>query len=376
MVPLPQLRAPSAGAQPIHHRPALVGFGVLVCLVVVGGATLATGVPSRAANRAGSTASAAAVAAAAAAALAVPTASPTSTPTASPASAATPTDTATPLTTAAPGTKPWLAWKPTGSGNVTVVNMPAPWTGGTTADVSIYTPPGYNPFGSLLYPVLYEAPTGLALWSSSGAGVAQLDALIDSGAMPAAIVVFIDESDPPLSPSECVDSYNGQQWFESYISNTVVNYVDENYRTIADPRARAIMGMSEGGFCSAMLALRHPEVYSVSISFSGYFWAGTPSDASTRPYGNQADLDAHSPALLAPQIPVSLRSKMYFIVVADHGQEFFGPQALDFDKVLAANGYRYLAVNSPDGHGWDEVQLETPNALAVWGAEMVISGIW
>jgi enterochelin esterase-like enzyme len=256
--------------------------------------------------------------------------------------------------------------------------MPAPWTGAgkLTSDVSIYTPPGYDPDGSLAYPVLYEAPTGLTLWSSSGAGVAQFDALIDSGAMPAAIVVFIDESNPPLSPSECVDSDNGQQWFESYISNKVVNYVDENYRTIVDPRARAIMGMSEGGFCSAMLALRHPEVYRFSISFSGYFWAGTPDKASARPYGNQADLDAHSPALLAPQIPVTVRSMMYFIVVANHGQEFFGPQALDFDAVLAADGYRYLAVNSPYGHGWDEVQLETPNALAVWGEQLVINGIW
>jgi hypothetical protein len=83
--------------------------------------------------------------------------------------AATPIPTASPLATAAPGTKPWLARKPTGSGHVTVVNMPAPWTGGTTADVSIYTPPGYDPHGNLLYPVLYEAPTSLALWSSDGA---------------------------------------------------------------------------------------------------------------------------------------------------------------------------------------------------------------
>lgn len=71
--------------------------------------------------------------------------------------------TPSPVITAAPGTKPWLAWRPTGTGKMTRVDMPAPWIGGTksTSEIDIYTPPGYEAFGDRLYPVLLEAPTGL-----------------------------------------------------------------------------------------------------------------------------------------------------------------------------------------------------------------------
>jgi S-formylglutathione hydrolase FrmB len=162
------------------------------------------------------------------------------------------------------------------------------------------------------------------------------------------------------------------------MSNTVVNYVDQNFRTIRDPRARAIMGMSEGGFCAPMLMLRHPDVYSVSISFSGYFWAaGSGSWNSSRPFlRDRASIDAHSPALLVSKIPSSDRSKLYFIIIAEAGQEFYGPGAAAFEKTLDSEGYRYLAIKSSYPHGWNQVRYQTPGVLKAWGAQLVINGIW
>jgi S-formylglutathione hydrolase FrmB len=362
-------------------RAILTGLGVPFCLLLVTGVVRATGLPSVTSGPRGSAAVAAAgLTSAAPVASSVETSAPTATPTPTP-TPTTPTATPPPTATVAPTpstiTVTPLVWSPSGSGQVTIVNLPAPWTGGTqkTAQVTIYTPPGYSPSGSQLYPVIYEAPTGLATWSG-GTFVAELDSLITSGTMPAAIVVFIDEAGVPISPSECVDSANGQQWFETYVTKTVVGYVDGHYKTIADPSARATMGMSEGGFCAAMLATRHPDLFSVSISFSGYYWAGTPAPDAMVPYGgNQALLDAYSPALLVPKIPEVVRASMYFIVVANWSQDYFGPQATAFDSVLTANGYAYLAVNSPYPHGWPEVQTEAPGALKAWGARLVISGV-
>jgi enterochelin esterase-like enzyme len=346
-----------------RRHPELMVLGVVAGLLAVGGVVMATGGPSRASTS--STASPVHVAAA-------PAATPQATPTLSPTQPPTPM----PSITAAPGTKPWLAWKPTGNGEVTLVNMPAPWTNAAGyIDVYVYTPPGYDPNGTRLYPVVYEAPTGLGLWDGSTGTIAQLNSLIDSGAMPAAIVVFIDESDPPLSPSECVDSANKEQWFETYILN-VVQWVDSHYDTLPDPRARAVMGMSEGGFCAAMLASRHPGIFSVSISFSGYYWAGTAGGGSAAPYANQTDMDAHSPALLVPNLSPEVQASMYFEIVADDSQFYFGAQATSFEKILSANGVDYLAVNDPSGHGWTEVQDQEPKALEAWAARMVISGIW
>ena len=347
-----------------------IAIGALACLLIAAGAVLAKDGPLP--TTAGASAAAVAIGTTSATPVATPV--PTAEPTPTLSATATATPTRVPMTT--PNPRPWLASKPTGKGQVTQVDLTAPWSGGGTLDVTIYTPSGYDPKGSRLYPVLYEAPTGFGLWNSAAAVIVEIDAMIVYGSLPAAIVVFIDEGSPPISPAECVDSYGGVQKFETYISSTVVNYVDQNYRTIVDPRARAIMGMSEGGFCAPMLALRHPEIYSVSISFSGYYWAGATGRASARPYSNQADVNAHSPVLLAPQIPSDVRSGMYFIVIAHSAQAFYGPQATSFEGALRAAGYRYLAVNSPDGHSWTQVQHETPGALVAWGEQLASTGFW
>ncbi len=289
------------------------------------------------------------------------------------------TPTPSPVITAAPGTKPWLAWKPTGTGKMTRVDMPAPWIGGTksTSEIDIYTPPGYEAFGDRLYPVLYEAPTGLSLWDKGTSTVSTLDTMIDSGEVPPSIVAFIDSSGPPYGDTQCADMYNGKQWFETYISKTVVDYVDQSYKTMKDPRARGIMGMSAGGFCAPMLALRHPDVFGVSISFSGYFWAGAAGANAARPFGGiQANLDSHSPSLLAHQLPVPERSKMFFIIISSLGQDFYGLHATTFDKILSTDGFSHLLVNSLYTHGWPQVRYEIPGALRAWGARLVVNGIW
>lgn len=310
-----------------------------------------------------------------------PIAQATATPSPTPSSSvalgpAGPSPTPTPSITAAPGSKPWLDWKPSGNGRVTKVDMLAPWIGGTksTSEINIYTPPGYQGSDARPYPVIYEAPTGLTLWGGGTGVTSALDTLISSGQMPAAIVVFIDSVGAPYGDSECADMYDGSQWFESYITNTVVRWVEERYNVIHDPRARAIMGQSAGGFCAAMLALRHPDVFGVAISFSGYYTAGGGGPASVKPFGST--LDAHSPALLAPKLAAEDKVKPYFIIVANPYQSFYGPNATNFEKILQTNGYRFYAIHSLYTHGWPQVRYETPVALEAWSAQLVISGIW
>jgi S-formylglutathione hydrolase FrmB len=317
-----------------------------------------------------------------------PSSSPSSnaSPSGSPGStdSASPTPTPTPPRTAEPGSKPWLLWIPSGRGHVTTVEMPAPWVGGkrTTSRIDIYTPPGYTPGEGRLYPVIYEAPTGLALWDSGTGVISALDTMIDSGEIPATIVVFIDSLAAPYGDTQCADMYDGSQWFETYISTTVVEYVDERYSTIRDPRARAIMGMSAGGFCAPMIALRHRDVFSVSISFSGYYWAGAGGAPTAKPFGDE--INEHSPIWLAARIPPDDRSKMYFIIVACENrtppacprQQFYLWHAWQFQVALQDAGIKFLNIDSPYTHGWAQVRYETPTALDAWAARMVISGVW
>jgi enterochelin esterase-like enzyme len=316
-------------------------------------------------------------------------ASATPSPTPSPApsiAAETSAPTPSPAITAAPGTKPWLAWKPTGVGQVVKIDLPAPWTGGTksTSEIDVYTPPGYDTSGDRRYPVLYEAPTGLALWGKGTSVVSTLDTMIDSGEMPATIVVFIDTLGSPYGDTQCADMYDGSQSFETYISHTVVEFVDHGWRTIADSRARGIMGMSAGGFCASMLTLRHPDVFSISISFSGYFMAGSSGPTAQKPFGDEAGIQSHSPIVLAGQTREGYRSTLYFVVIACQSpvlgacpkQEFYATHAYTFEKALKANRISYLNVDSPYTHGWGQVRYETPGALRAWGARLVVNGLW
>jgi enterochelin esterase-like enzyme len=275
--------------------------------------------------------------------------------------------------------RPWLAWLPTGTGQVATANMAAPWRGGTASavDVTVYTPPGYDSAGSRRYPVLYEAPTGYHLWDGATNVKTALDALIDSGFMPATIVVFIDSSGGPFPSTECANSYDHREWYDTFVGQTVVGWVDGHYKTIADSGARAIAGMSEGGYCAAILALHHPTVFGTAISFSGYYVAGAAGGDSAAPFGgNKTLLADYSPTVVATQLATATRSQLHFIVIAKPDQRGYGPDAAAFEKVLSGNGYTYDAIAASEPHGWSQVRDYFSSAVQAWAAREVAAGVF
>jgi enterochelin esterase-like enzyme len=283
------------------------------------------------------------------------------------------------MATSSSAARPWLAWLPSGAGRITTTNMAAPWKGGTASavDITIYTPPGYDANGARRYPVLYEAPTGYHLWDGATNVKSALDTLIDSGSIPATIVVFIDSSGGPYPSTECADSFDHREWFDTFLSKTVVTSVDSHYKTIAQPAARAIAGMSEGGYCAAILALHHPTIFGTSISFSGYFQAGAVGGDSPAPFGgNKALIAADSPTVVAGQLDRATRDRLYFIVIAKPDQPGYGPDASTFDKELAADGYPYQSVAAAVPHGWPQVREYFPGAVETWAAREVATGVF
>ena len=87
---------------------------------------------------------------------------------------------------------------------------------------------------------------------------------------------------------------------ETYVVEDVVNSVDAQLRTIVDAKHRGIGGLSMGGFCALNLGLKHPDVFSVALDFSG----DTEPVADTLPGGleqlfgpnHQQQVDANSPS--------------------------------------------------------------------------------
>jgi S-formylglutathione hydrolase FrmB len=59
--------------------------------------------------------------------------------------------------------------------------------------------------------------------------------------------------------------------YESYIIKELVPYVDANFPTKANPKSRAITGLSMGGHGAMYLAIRHSDVFGAAGSTSGGF---------------------------------------------------------------------------------------------------------
>src|SRR5439155_22890700 len=49
----------------------------------------------------------------------------------------------------------------------------------------------------------------------------------------------------------------------------LIPWVDANLRTIPTRGARAIAGLSQGGFCSMSYAARHPDLFATALAYSG-----------------------------------------------------------------------------------------------------------
>jgi len=57
--------------------------------------------------------------------------------------------------------------------------------------------------------------------------------------------------------------------YESYITKELVPYIDANFLTKADPKSRAITGLSMGGHGALYLAIRHSDLFGAAGSTSG-----------------------------------------------------------------------------------------------------------
>jgi enterochelin esterase-like enzyme len=146
--------------------------------------------------------------------------------------------------------------------------------------IIIYLPPGYNQSPQERYPVIYllhgyggfGAPSPeLEQWGLKDV----VENMIHRGQIQPLIVVQPYGFMPDGQASYWFNhgpGTDGRRWGD-YVWQDVVNYVDANYRTLANRASRAIGGFSLGGQGALSLALTHPEVFKVvganSPSFRG-----------------------------------------------------------------------------------------------------------
>lgn len=189
---------------------------------------------------------------------------------------------------------------------------------------------------------------------------------------------------PELVASYCVH----QARYEQYIVRDLVSDVDARFRTVQDRRARALGGVSMGGYAALALGLRHADLFSSigahspvgSLLYLGphpYVAGGAQLAADPQQVNDSgylgaymfplfgADLSnwlAHEPATLASQLQPGLVS-IYFDV-GDVDELNLQDSTQYLDDALKLAGVPHTFVLGQGGDDWDFWRAQLPTSLA------------
>lgn len=142
--------------------------------------------------------------------------------------------------------------------------------------------------------------------------------------------------------------------FETYITQELRQYVDQNYRTINDAKHRAITGLSMGGHGALWLAFRHPDIYGSCGSMSGAvdlkkLHNRFDIDKRLGRYEQNSDAwETHSVISLVP----SLKNGQN-IIIDDGAQDFLIRENRDLHAALNKQGIKHQYSERPGKHAWN-----------------------
>lgn len=142
----------------------------------------------------------------------------------------------------------------------------------------VYTPPGYDSSIRDQYPVLYilhgggEDQTG---WATQGKTDLIMDNLVAAKKAKPMIVVMMDGN---LS-SGGIGGFGEQalKTFENELKQSVIPFVEKNYRTLNTPDSRALAGLSMGGLQTLYAGVRNSSMFSHLGVFSSGWWSNQPA---------------------------------------------------------------------------------------------------
>ncbi len=214
---------------------------------------------------------------------------------------------------------------------------------GSTQQAIALLPAGYDSSPTKRYPVVYLLHGSMPDWVTFGAVQIQASAQV-SGA-PALIMAAVNGDGPRGgSNNSFADGYTPGDNIESDIIGSPIPAVDRHFRTLTGRTHTAIAGYSTGGYGAANLALRHPDVFSLSIVESIDPMV-PPADSFG---GDVAQQNANNPLLLAHQ-PATKTSPVFWVAWGT-SDPAATPNSEQLVAALKASGYTVNAEPMPGGH--------------------------
>jgi len=137
-------------------------------------------------------------------------------------------------------------------------------------DFYLYAPPGYDGNAGERYPVLYiihgggEDERG---WAVQGKTDLIIDNLIAEKKAVPMIVVMVDGNLPVNAFGE-----DGLKVFEKELKESIIPFVEKNYRVKGEPKSRALAGLSMGGIQTLYAGVKNTDMFSyLGVFSSGWF---------------------------------------------------------------------------------------------------------
>lgn len=229
-------------------------------------------------------------------------------------------------------------------------------TAGMQRRLSIYLPPFYDENRDERYPVLYllhGSGGDETAWVELGNTVRIMDNLIAAGKIrPMMVVMPNGNFSQPAAPGETPDNLSFRPVMSDKIPGNyknglyelafdeIVGFVDANYRTVPKKDARAVAGLSMGGFHTLFIALNHPDMF----SYIGLFSAGLGHHFMNKDVKTYAEMD------LKLQRLKEEKYRLFWIAIGK--DDFLYDVNTEFRKELEEADFEYQYHESSRGHLW------------------------
>ena len=203
-----------------------------------------------------------------------------------------------------------------------------------TRDVWVYLPPQYfqKSYAHYKFPaieLLHGSPGNPQAWVDVMDMIPTFLSLLEVHPSDAAVLVMPDTDGGQQYSLQCLNNPGGIQDM-TFVAQDVPDYIARLVRVQPPGRAWGLGGYSEGGYCTANIALQDPDDYAVAGVMSGYF-APIPSQvpAGNKPGGKPevVNVFAGRPALQLVNTPqeyltrVPITTKLPFFWLAAGAQD-------------------------------------------------------
>ena len=216
-----------------------------------------------------------------------------------------------------------------------------------TMHARVVLPAGYEG-SSRRYPVVYFLH-GLPATSVSYSGLRWVARALAETGKPAILVAPQGARDDDTD-AEYLDWGAGRNW-DTYVSSELVHVIDSRFRTIAERRGRAIVGLSAGGYGAAAIGFNHLGKYAAIESWSGYFVPTDPTGLQKLDRGSAAaNARASLHTLVTTSVPEIKDQAPFFAFYVGRGDSRFLAQNVKLNRELNAVQIAHVFDVYPGGH--------------------------